>query len=952
MPEGSFPEHRPKPVDAQEASQRESAKKEEAEARERKEFEERVKEFLAQDLEMLGRRQTSSGYLNLLKVDGEESMVSRKRARWFMDCIISEIRSIQDTDPSSTASLAAVYYDTLFSSHPSAFDYLPVKDQLDVLVRASRIPVLQGELVPAWVGNFVYDLSFSRDPVSVLGRQYAALSLTDRLDMLDFLPTIFRNARGQSDWAAPAAEGVKGFLDSQQKQAENSLLFSFVISNTLERVQAEEDRPTGGVERVLGDRASGRMRDSITDAVLKDDAALRQKISVLGTDGLLRRISTEAVVLLGHAMIPQRFMRLTKEEEGALPESAIDQSLLTKIRRGLQRPGVYRQHQFLWYSLTNLQNRVLRPEERSPESWAERLPVFSAEEWRDYWDLEANDPKLRRKLDRYKRRRIRLRSERIQLQQIEFDLATNQRRWQAYVDRLYRDPRLVPVLREIVADIPGPPPREFEPFENFEGNRLIMPKGGKEGIEASVLLQVMHRPAIREQLDERLGFSVTELSLREQIQLLSFLINTTEKEGERVFGVIRRFGLAAARAFLSCEYGRKYGESIVKIGEELPDIAALIFERYGRIADLAFQSAESLLEQFYVVQDNRKIDVEKVAEEFLSRAKNLIGRIGDKLDRGEFNSKKLLKELDLFEAQAILLAGLFKTEVKVGRKEVPFEHIKGITFQVDITPDALSDADREEMCSIFDLNWSDQDPNAAALFRKALEHAIAPGKKGTRFSVLRNGAEIVAYIRFDESPDVDPNTLYAGSLNVNPKYRGSGIGEVMMYRTLDEKGKDHVLDAHVAPAAVVGTNYTELLNLLIVGISRKRDENNSPESEAVLLHIMRDDRRTGMYRARQPGVTWERLRKGEIPGVEVKTFDLRTEMDHFISTIQALPDHGQIVTRYKADPKEPMIRMIAIEPQITDADLSRSARSPKVGRLGSKGPRTAVVGERPQMGLQ
>ncbi len=90
------------------------------------------------------------------------------------------------------------------------------------------------------------------------------------------------------------------------------------------------------------------------------------------------------------------------------------------------------------------------------------------------------------------------------------------------------------------------------------------------------------------------------------------------------------------------------------------------------------------------------------------------------------------------------------------------------------------------------------------------ELAQALESPGREFYILKNGGDIVAFIRFDV---LDEGRLYAASLNVRPEVRGSRIGSA----TLDKKAETHDIEAVAYEKNPMLKHYLEDFGFKIAG---------------------------------------------------------------------------------------------------------------------------------------
>ena len=99
----------------------------------------------------------------------------------------------------------------------------------------------------------------------------------------------------------------------------------------------------------------------------------------------------------------------------------------------------------------------------------------------------------------------------------------------------------------------------------------------------------------RQALSQDFGFPMNELTLREQVWFVNSLRGYQPEQERLVSSFTQKFGLNGARAFLSCEYGDRFRETVLAIGEKLPaEVAQQVFEQYGRLALLAQEKSAEL----------------------------------------------------------------------------------------------------------------------------------------------------------------------------------------------------------------------------------------------------------------------------------------------------------------------------------------------------------------------
>lgn len=470
-------------------------------------------------------------------------------------------------------------------------------------------------------------------------------------------------------------------------------------------------------------------------------------------------------------------------------------------------------------------------------------------------------------------------------------------------------------------------PREahFTLFEDIPDHSRVQVKGVDRSVESSVLLQAMHRPGIRLGIEKDLGVSLNQISLREQIQLLTYLARVDQKIAYDGFTVIQKHGLNAARTFLSCEHGKHFGDAILDIAQKLdPDSARAVFAKYCEIIDATERTTEELLSEFYVTEHGRAIDRGKVNEEILVRAKEVLALCAKELQGAGENpvtGADILQKLESVQKDTVLFASLFKTMAK-GR-EVDFRELRGVTFEQK-RPVDMSETEKKEMTDILKENWRTQKASVADWVEAGFEKKLEAANHDTRFYVLKKDGKVMAFMRFDERPDLGANALYAGSLNVSSGLRGSALGEAVLRNTVDQEAKRHVVYGDFFPEISAGTMYVEQMGSVVVGVEEVAVGGQGQKESRYLM--MRDDRQNAVFK------TWTMSKDAIIEmangrardGIQVMRFQFPDQLPYFTAEIKRLTGSGCVMTRYFTDSRMPNTRYAAFEPFDSIA-ISRAA---------------------------
>lgn len=421
------------------------------------------------------------------------------------------------------------------------------------------------------------------------------------------------------------------------------------------------------------------------------------------------------------------------------------------------------------------------------------------------------------------------------------------------VDLLSNDPARKELLRDVLEEIKAKYATVTEvpsyPVDRFEEQKEILPRGSSFAVDSATLWRELQRPEIRERLSTDLSIDLRELTLREQIQLLSFMATTELAKQRELFTLIRRHGLPAARAFLACEYGEVYAEAIQKIAaNHNPEVANKIFEKYTQVIDvvdqisLEFSSSEGQA-------TSRVRTTNRVREELVRRAKDVL------VFSTNATESDILERLERYRSDQLLSSALFKSLVKE-RKIVSFEAFKNFQLE-ERTIVELTSIEREEIRAIIFENWkSSPFASPAEMERELFPNASLRQLHQTYFQLLKLKDEIVGFVRF-EPDDRAPHGIRGDYLNLRQTVQESGIGEALLQRAIDQVAKKHKIFAEFFAGATVGSLYIEKFGFVGVGVG-SREVNGKTER---WIEIEREDSQEKATYARAPEVTLSVLKR-------------------------------------------------------------------------------------------
>lgn len=725
------------------------------------------------------------------------------------------------------------WYESAFAVSPNIFNCMSLQDEIVVAARFFRLPEARASLGTNTTGELVYGLAFmSGGREAFLRRAFDGATPEARLDLLHYLVEVGKNALGQ-DWAENAGVDVRRFLARLESDSEQSPFVHYVARASSEALAAYHEFASGEIEEGVfeDDEDDSTWRDEMTRENLAIGTRVVAKPISLA-EPVMRRISRDAIAGFDATLTPQTIAWSTEHME-------------------LRRDNVP-----VSFDIVQLLEALKSPASRHPQR-LQRIVAFADERifsilpkshWITYWNSQKNhpsDPEFEAKLV-YELGRI--------LQELQYTELN------------------------------------FLLFEDVASAERIKRAGVGEGLDTSLLLQEIHRPEIREAIERDMGISLADLSLREQIQLLAYLVRVDAKTAIEGFAAIQDYGLDAARAFLSCEYGKEYGDAIVKIGKVLDHATAVkIFKTYANIIDVTDITAEELQRSF-LSDSSKPIDVHSVQEQLIERGRSIIHSAAQRIAQAKdpvVAAEVLQQELERFRSDVVLFAAVFREATK-GSKTAEFKEWKGVSLET-VDPQMLGTIERKRLFEgcrdVLLANWAEKGIDASAIALHGLEEGFEKKTNRTRLHLLRRNESILAFVRFDERPDLGTNALYAGSFNVDPAARGSSIGSAFFHETLKTEGKDHDIRAHVFVDDRVGTSYVEEFGFVITGVERDQATDGST---------------TDWFTIRRDESLNRRLATKAVEAPVGRVFYLPDDREAMMDYVREETSKGNVITRYRS----------------------------------------------------
>lgn len=432
----------------------------------------------------------------------------------------------------------------------------------------------------------------------------------------------------------------------------------------------------------------------------------------------------------------------------------------------------------------------------------------------------------------------------------------------------------------------------------------IYPYGSNNGKEVKKLFQILHDPYLRYTIQEDLGLSYSDLSIREEMTLLQFLLEKDEPTVTAWKEAYKKEGLnqQAMRQAFFASVDKKLGYALIEfINDNDVSVVNPVLEAYAGLID-ELQTIEQDAHQLFV--SDKDIDTRELVQQYVGRANRILKH---QVTRPDVDQEQIKEELAAVSADALVFASAFKTASKM-EGGVSFEEIKETALVtrgvVSLTPD-----EKAQMLEITKRNWESQNKNVAKEVYDDFAAVLADESDTSEFHVLRREDNVIAFLRYKQISETvfGKPIVYAGSFNVDPQYRGSAIGHETMRASLIKKVEEAVLDATVHPALSVGTVYVEQIGFVIDGVIENYHKTGEP-----FFHITADKDRNETLASRSLTLEQILALPEEDDQLFARSLDV-TDQKKNMQTIKPLLDQGFVIARYLQHPTNKQERIYVFE---------------------------------------
>ncbi len=857
--------------------------------------------------------------------------------------------------------------ETYFSYTPCVFSRIPLAKQLELASKLTRVPEIQRSFGAALVGEITYSMSFcSSDTILAVSESISQLPIPTKIDVIDMLKTVSVNSLANYSWASEAFENCNKLVELVAARADQP--FVSIATGAYHKIVAREsDRPTFTFVKFYGDPKDSRIAEQLPKHTKEESEYLQRRITAdvpLSLSCEMAFVASDTVAIFDHSAMPAYYAHCDKEEIEGLDPS-LSQKTLRRLENGIlltrQQPPRIKDEKFIDFIVDEVLPQMMELAGVLPEDQAgylaEQIGILSEDEYGEFvlsrgYVKEANiglanlytDLKQQIKEGRIDASEAEdiFSSER---ERIENEIAEFVAMYFSYLDRLSANISLLISRIDALAKDSAKQEESqycklnFLRVQQLSGDSKINPFGTRH--ELTSLVQILLRPGIRHEIEQRLGnIDLCEISFAAQVNLIKFLTETDAEHFERLSQVLsanRSFARDILNAFLSCSQDISMGESVIAIAENLGNESRPVFEKYSSIVD-GYLSIENLLKKLSsgVSKTSAFSDeqTQKIARKILDEGREILLSVLSSPSAEELPDKQapqgvkspINKEmLDSLAAHDAVLS-IYKEAIRVQREsgqEVAPEYLYGVELTI-LTGPQISANDSEIMLQIARNNWTQPpDPTApeaeliAGCMRK-LEPVAIQGiidglsSDNNEFYILKVEGKIAGFMRLENTPQ----GVYFGSFNIHPSARGGSFGGWMVEKIISSKAADNTIVASSSPMQDVSGFYISPRGGFVVsGLT----EDVAGTGEA-LFDLYRNDRENNAYTSWQMGqdqlVEAEKT-GGKVGQITVFRHDHLSPEDYekFVVNLKDQLARGNVMTRFFRHPKNSMVKYSVFEPK-------------------------------------
>jgi len=458
----------------------------------------------------------------------------------------------------------------------------------------------------------------------------------------------------------------------------------------------------------------------------------------------------------------------------------------------------------------------------------------------------------------------------------------------------------------------GEPRPLGEIFEDFCGK--VFPDE-MSNTDLFFLFKQLHRPEVKKIFEQDFGVSYSELVLFEQVNILKYLAEKNSNVLERLHNIAKkdfRLKKEVLSAFLACVVDGDFDNGLLGFAEnESVETVISVLGLFNNLISKIKEVDQIIKKNIY--EKHSYLNRTYVIQEFIKRTIQA-------LKKAIIQPHKAREIFNAIDADALLFGSMFKTAIKT----LVISEIKDVaSFDIkNVLNQELSVIEKNEMLGVVAQNWLPRGEVGAEVvsrFKKKIDSDVSL----TKWAILKKDKKVISFVGFESLDSKDGRQhLYAGSFNVDTKFRGSSIGDIMIREVLIRESKRAVLHATMDPQIDIGTRYVEDIGFLVTGVAEKYLDTSESFFEITADHTVLGNFESRMWtreqtlefareHSREPLVA--QAERGDIIVASV-TRDAGAEPE-FISGAAEILRAGFIGTRYIPDGPDSKVRYMIFEKQ-------------------------------------
>ncbi len=417
-----------------------------------------------------------------------------------------------------------------------------------------------------------------------------------------------------------------------------------------------------------------------------------------------------------------------------------------------------------------------------------------------------------------------------------------------------------------------------------------------------------------------------QLPLREQLLAAGAIRQLTDTGYDQAR--LKRFyqvgGVDGLRALQVTEYAPQLAKMVVELGLHFSDrtdlkegertIAQRLFEKYASIVEQVGQIKSYLQATFAQELTSQPELIDRIANSLFERGKTLL----EKFNTARGDPESILAELERIEASIYLDLITYKS-LKRENPSLSLETFGSVKTEV-MSGASIPEALKAQMRTIFGENRQ-ASPDAEALTgfaREQFERGLT--RDDNQVYIILSAETVLGFTRLDPEPDLGPDHLHVGSLNVDLNYQRYSLANVLLDLVKQKIDDGMVVHSDARPKLAVLPDYIRRFGRVIVGLNQVPTERGKvPLFELVGDRQLNDQSRFQrlpfeQIQAAYPGTNDYHLDDAAI----VLKFDGDREYDVMLATAQQILDTNRYAgTVYQRDPANPAALYLVFEPLLT-----------------------------------